>query len=29
MIGAGAWGTGLGQVSTRRGNKVILHAREG
>jgi len=28
VIGAGAWGTALAQVSTLGGNKVLLHARE-
>ncbi len=28
VIGAGAWGTALAQVSTLGGNKVVLHARE-
>ncbi|ESQ84953.1 glycerol-3-phosphate dehydrogenase [Asticcacaulis sp. AC466] len=28
VIGAGAWGTALAQVSTLGGNAVILHARE-
>ncbi|CAL4866444.1 Glycerol-3-phosphate dehydrogenase [NAD(P)+] [Asticcacaulis sp. MM231] len=28
VIGAGAWGTALAQVSTLGGNQVLLHARE-
>ncbi len=28
VIGAGAWGTALAQVSTLGGNRVLLHARE-